>query len=91
LIQTYAIGLLWFYTREKSHELENLENTLKNTVEKNNMLVLTDEQDKPLISIDPGNLLMIKAEDNYVQVFYTAGGELKKELIRNSIKKLELR
>ncbi|ULQ54462.1 LytR/AlgR family response regulator transcription factor [Flavihumibacter fluvii] len=89
LLQTYAIGLMWFYTREKSQELENLENTFKDAPKKANMLALTDEQDKPVISIDPENLVMIKAEDNYVQVYFIIGVDLKKELIRNSIKKLE--
>jgi hypothetical protein len=89
IIPPYAIGLLWFYTREKSLELEKLENAIKIDQKKSGLVVLNDEQDKPVMTIDPGNLLMIKSEDNYVQVFYTTGNDLKKELIRSSIKKIE--
>ena len=88
LVQVYGIGLLWFYTREKSLELENLEKSIQATPQKTAMLVLKDEQEKAVMTIDPENLLMIKAEDNYVQVSYTTGNDLKKELIRNSIKKI---
>jgi hypothetical protein len=88
LIQTYGIGLLWFYMLEKSQELENLEKSIRSATTKSSMVELKDEQDKAVMKIDPENLLLIKAEDNYVQVFYTTGNDLKKELIRNSIKKL---
>lgn len=88
LVQTYGICLLWLYTREKSHELENLEKSIRSVPVKKSMLSLKDEQGKAVMTIDPENLLLIKAEDNYVQVFYTTGNDLKKLLIRNSIKSL---
>lgn len=88
LVQTYGISLLWLYTREKSQELENLEKSIRSAPVKKGMLSLKDEQGKAVMTIDPDNLLLIKAEDNYVQVFYTTGNDLKKLLIRNSIKNL---
>lgn len=89
LVQPYAIGLLWFYIREKGQEMDKLEQAIQALPKKPGMLQIKDDQDKPVLNIDPENLLLVKSEDNYVQLYYLTGKEVKKELVRNSIKKLE--
>ncbi|MFX1705110.1 LytTR family transcriptional regulator DNA-binding domain-containing protein [Chitinophaga sp. CC14] len=84
----YCISLLWFFTREKMAQLKSLE---KEQVTKTGdpCILIRDEHDKPVLTLHPGKLLLMKAEDNYVQVFYISGNTISKELIRTSLKKLE--
>lgn len=81
----YSIALLWFYNRAKVAELAR--RALQR--EKDTCLHISDEYGKLAFSLQPEQLLLIKAEDNYVQLFYRHGHTVRKELIRNSLKKLE--
>ncbi len=84
----YSIALLWFYNREKVAELRH--RTVPAALpETDTCLHISDEYGKLVLSLQPAQLLLLKAEDNYVQVFYRHGQTIRKELIRNSLKKLE--
>ncbi|WP_160717536.1 LytTR family DNA-binding domain-containing protein [Chitinophaga solisilvae] len=95
----YFIALLWFYTREKLRQLHTLEQEQLQPVISvpvpapklvtDTCLQIRDENDKPVLSLHPGKLLLLKAEDNYVHVFYLSGTTIAKELVRTSLKKLE--
>ncbi|PSL46269.1 LytTr DNA-binding domain-containing protein [Chitinophaga niastensis] len=91
----YFIALLWFYTREKCAQLKSLEKIQVQEVkqevikEDTTCVLIRDEHDKPVLTLHPAKLLMIKAEDNYVHVFYLSGNTIRKELVRTSLKKLE--
>lgn len=52
-------------------------------------IVLKDENDKPELILRPSDLIYLKANDNYVQVFYLNGDKVDKKLIRTRLKKLE--
>lgn len=79
----YSMALGWFYAREKVA-------LLNSRTEEDTTLHIRDEYDKLTLTLQPANLLLLKAEDNYVHVFYLNGNTVKKELVRNSLKKLEL-
>jgi len=81
----YSIALLWFYNRQKVDELRHR----PAPAAADTSLHISDEYGKLALSLQPGQLLMLKAEDNYVQVYYEHGHTIRKELIRNSLKKLE--
>jgi hypothetical protein len=51
---------------------------------------LKAEGSKHHLSLRPKDLLFIKAADNYAEVHYRKNGELKQELLRTKLKKLEL-
>ncbi|MBS0029227.1 LytR/AlgR family response regulator transcription factor [Chitinophaga sp. 22321] len=88
----YCICLLWFFTREKMVQLKSLEKEqtiAPVTKADDSCILIRDEHDKPVLTLHPGKLLLMKAEDNYVQVFYLSGNTICKELIRTSLKKLE--
>ncbi|CAL1519447.1 LytTR family transcriptional regulator DNA-binding domain-containing protein [Chitinophaga sp. MM2321] len=89
----YFIALLWFYTREKCALLKTLEEVQqsadKTGTGKDTCLLIRDEHDKPVLTLHPARLLLIKAEDNYVHIFYMSGSTVSKELVRTSLKKLE--
>lgn len=52
-------------------------------------LLIRDEHDKPVLTVHPDKLLLIKAEDNYVHIFYRSGSTISKDLVRTPLKKLE--
>jgi maltodextrin utilization protein YvdJ len=52
-------------------------------------VVLIAENEKIALQIDPMDLLFVKSEGNYVEVFYRQNGRIHKELIRNSLKAIE--
>jgi uncharacterized membrane protein len=51
--------------------------------------VLVAENEKIALQIDPMDLLFIKSEGNYIEVFYRLNDNVQKELIRNSLKAIE--
>ncbi|WP_212003338.1 LytTR family DNA-binding domain-containing protein [Chitinophaga sp. HK235] len=101
----YLISLLWFFSREKCAQLKSLEKeghpaavvipsapvvesaSTRSTTD--TCLQIRDEHDKIVLSVHPARLLMIKAEDNYVHLFYRSGQTISKELVRTSLKKME--
>ncbi|HWV70007.1 LytR/AlgR family response regulator transcription factor [Chitinophaga sp.] len=85
----YCIALLWFFTREKMAQLRSLEKEQVTKPITDPCILIRDEHDKPVLTLHPGKLLLMKAEDNYVQVFYLSGNTISKELVRTSLKKLE--
>lgn len=85
----YCIALLWFFTREKMAQLRSLEKEQVTKTIADPCILIRDEHDKPVLTLHPGKLLLMKAEDNYVQVFYLSGNTISKELVRTSLKKLE--
>lgn len=52
-------------------------------------VVLVAENEKIALQIDPMDLLFVKSERNYVEVFYRQNKKIHKELIRNSLKAIE--
>jgi len=89
----YCICLLWFFTREKMVQLKSLEKeqtVVAAAKADDSCILIRDEHDKPVLSLHPGKLLLMKAEDNYVQIFYLSGNTICKELVRTSLKKLEV-
>lgn len=85
----YCIALLWFFTREKIAQLKSLEKVQTVKPVDDTCILIRDEHDKPVFTLHPGKLLLMKAEDNYVQIFYISGNTISKELVRTSLKKLE--
>lgn len=86
----YAIALLWFQGRAAAGKLKNLARApIAAPATVPGELHIRDEYDKLAMTLPPSSLLLLKAEDNYVHVYYCNGGAVKKELIRSSLKKLE--
>lgn len=87
----YFIALLWFYTREKEAQLKEVTTTPAITAPSSaeTCLRIHDEHNRAVLSLSPAKLLLIKAEDNYVHIYYYSGGGVNKELVRTSLKKLE--
>lgn len=51
--------------------------------------VLTSDNQKELIQLQTDNLLYLSSADNYVEVTYLAGSDVKKKLLRGTLKSFE--
>ncbi|GAB5552851.1 MAG: LytTR family DNA-binding domain-containing protein [Saprospiraceae bacterium] len=52
-------------------------------------LILTDEQGKQQLAVSPDAIFFLQSSLNYVEVYFQSEDKLKKELIRNSLQKIE--
>ncbi|MBS1487230.1 MAG: LytTR family transcriptional regulator DNA-binding domain-containing protein [Bacteroidetes bacterium] len=88
LILPYSLGLLLLSLRDKVRTVEAL--TLKiNQLAQPARVEIKDENGKTAMTVDAKNILYFKSEDNYVFVYYKVDEEIKKELVRTSLKRLE--
>ena len=53
------------------------------------LLHIRDEREQVKFSVRRSYILYLESTDNYITIFYMHEGELKKELVRNSMKKME--
>ncbi|MEM6802136.1 MAG: LytTR family DNA-binding domain-containing protein, partial [Bacteroidota bacterium] len=89
LIIPYGMMLLYFASRTNTPNEEEKEKNLDMALpEQLAPLILKSENEKELLSIKASHLLFLKSESNYVAVFHLKNGELKKQLLRTSLKKL---
>lgn len=86
----YSMALLWFQGRAVAGRLKRIaQMPTAIPPAAPEELHIRDEYGKLAMTLCPSNLLLLKAEDNYVHVYYRNGSAVKKELIRSSLKKLE--
>lgn len=52
-------------------------------------VTLTGDNQNETLQLDTSSILFLSAADNYVQVFYTEDGRLKKRILRATMKKME--
>ncbi len=52
-------------------------------------LSLTDEQEKEVLELTASNLLYLKGADNYVEIYQHNNGEIKRDILRNTLKSME--
>ncbi|MBB6500478.1 LytTR family DNA-binding domain-containing protein [Pedobacter cryoconitis] len=84
----YVISLLILFALQK-HQLARLLSRMKDTRLVTANFPIEDEKGKVILILHPDHLLFLKSEDNYVDVYYLLGGEVRKELIRTTLKKIE--
>lgn len=88
LVLPYFLAILLLFVQEQRIVVEEL--TIKVNESTNNESVsIRDENGKVMLRMPVCNILYCKSEDNYVLIYYKSDNEVKKELIRNSLKKLE--
>src|SRR5690606_22873028 len=82
----YIISLLFFSWRENKLTLEQLVSQLR---AKRHFIPFEDENGVLRLTINSGDLLYLKASDNYVDIIYRSGEKTKTYVLRNTLKKLE--
>lgn len=86
LLIPYIISLLFFSWRENKLTLEQLVFQLR---AKRHFIPFEDENGVLRLTINSGDLLYLKASDNYVDIIYRSGEKTKTYVLRNTLKKLE--
>lgn len=88
-IPPYAISLLILFGAQQYKLANNLSVVVTEHRPLSDNLLIGDENGKIILTLHPNNILFFKSEDNYVDVYYLLGGEVKTELIRTTLKKIE--
>jgi len=90
LVLPYFLGILLLFVQEQLLVVEELtvqaQGNKSTTTES---VAISDENSKVVVQMLLRNILYFKSEDNYVLLYYKSDNEVKKELIRNNLKKLE--
>jgi hypothetical protein len=88
-IPPYAISLLILFGAQQYTLAHNLPQVTAEPRQLSENLLIGDENGKIILTLHPNNILFFKSEDNYVDVHYLLGGEVRTELIRTTLKKIE--
>jgi DNA-binding LytR/AlgR family response regulator len=89
LLIPYLISSLYFAWQDKKRNLEKL---MKEKMEKESpeFISFYDEKDALRLTLKSSDLFYLESSDNYVTIYYSDGGALKKYLLRNSLKRMEV-
>ncbi len=82
----YSTVLLYLAVQKQQ---EHIRQTASVSMKGSQTLSIVDENEKLALTVNLNSLLFLKSEDNYVSVFYLKDKEIKKEIVRTSLKKLE--
>jgi DNA-binding LytR/AlgR family response regulator len=85
LVLIIPYGMMMFYFQY----LKERDIGIKSIVPADHLIKIRDENDILQLAIDLEKLLFIQSTDNYVSVFYLKDDNVRKELVRTSLKKLE--
>lgn len=88
LVLPYFLGILLLFVQDQLLVVEELTFKVNKSASDESVLI-TDENGKVVARMPVRNILYFKSEDNYVLLFYKGDHDVKKELIRNNLKKLE--
>ncbi len=94
LLIPYVIFLMYFSMKDKSHQLQQIQEMWQETGKGQetlgqDTLYFYDERGDLKLSIRAISLYYVESADNYVQIHYMNSGKMQKLMLRNSLKKLE--
>jgi len=90
IIIPYSIVLLILSLFHSKSELLKMKNESNKTDVKSNLIKFPDEKGNVKFTLPLKDFLYLESTDNYVYIYYQANDILKKELLRNSLKNLEI-
>jgi DNA-binding LytR/AlgR family response regulator len=89
LMLPYFVGILLLYLQKQLQVVKELTLKINKPSNPTERVTITDENGKVVVNMPLRNILYFKSEDNYIFLYYKYDNELKKELIRTNLKKLE--
>ena len=89
LVLPYFLGIMLLLVQDQLVVVRELTIKVNQSAITDESVVITDENGKAVVRMPVRNILYFKSEDNYVLLFYKSEHDVKKELIRNNLKKLE--
>lgn len=86
----YIIMLLYIIIVDKAHQLKALKERIDNDEElqQKAYILLYDEHNEMRLSVKREDLIMIESADNYICVWYLNNEQIKKTMIRNTMKRV---
>ncbi|MEJ1242274.1 LytTR family DNA-binding domain-containing protein [Chryseolinea sp. T2] len=88
LVLPYFFGIVLLLVQDQLSVVEELTIKASKPAVATN-ITINDENGKAVVHMPVRNILYFKSEDNYIFLYYKGDNELKKELIRTNLKKLE--
>jgi DNA-binding LytR/AlgR family response regulator len=90
LLLPYSFSLVILSLYQNKQAIEKFNNATHDNNSDNALVQFPDENGNIRLSIQLSDILYLVSIDNYVEIYYQIdGGEVRKELLRNSLKKLE--
>ena len=89
LMLPYFVGILLLYLQQQLQVVQELTLKINKPANLEQRVTISDENGKVVVNMPLRNILYFKSEDNYIFLYYKSESELKKELIRTNLKKLE--
>jgi hypothetical protein len=87
LVLPYAFSILVLILMHQRHILAG---TKPGTPQEDvDLIHLRDERGQVKFSLRKSNILYLESSDNYVTIFYSQDGQIKKDMVRSSMKKME--
>jgi hypothetical protein len=86
----YSVALLILSLFRSRSELVELKKESKKVVLPNELIRFPDDKGNLKFTMPLKDLLYLESTDNYVYIYYLSHDKLKKELLRNSLKNLEI-
>lgn len=87
LVLPYFLAILLLFVEQQLQVVQEL--TLKVNRPETGNVTIHDENGKVVLTMPLRNMLYFKSEDNYILLYYKHESEVRKELIRTNLKKLE--
>ena len=86
----YAFFLLYIIIDDKAHQLKALKERIDNDEEglHKSYITLYDDHNEMRLSVKREDLIMIESADNYICVWYLNNEQIKKTMIRNTMKRV---
>ena len=78
-----------YQLQKHQHRAANFNQQIKPKPSNKTLLQFKNENDKIDFSLNFDQLIFIKAANNYVEINYSEGEQVKKHLLRNSIKNID--
>ncbi|MCP4313907.1 MAG: LytTR family transcriptional regulator [Bacteroidetes bacterium] len=85
----YSLSWLWLSLKDKRTKLESHTRNTSQEFQERQMITFRDETEKMRFSIKSRDILYVESTDNYVTVYTSDKGKLKKVMLRNTMKRLE--
>jgi DNA-binding LytR/AlgR family response regulator len=89
VVLPYFLGILLLHVQEQLEVVQELTVKITKSARNNDNVTINDEKGKAAMNIAVRNIVYFKSEDNYILLYHKQDQELKKELIRTNLKKLE--
>ncbi|MDN5205250.1 LytTR family DNA-binding domain-containing protein [Fulvivirgaceae bacterium BMA10] len=81
--------MIYFHMRSLKSNLYEITSLQRDTSNPDKLVLITAENEKDKIALTLRHLLYLESEDNYVAIHFMEGDQVKKRLVRSTLKRLE--